>query len=245
MTQLERINIYLSRICWNDDVVIRWYDLVMILIVISTKICIFSGKMLQCDNFFQRCDRSGRWPNTFFVVFGTRPKCIINEFAWAARINNKIFQCHTVTNGIDLRRSPLDTLLWLTQGGSFEIIQRHQAKKGDSTNPSDCAKKNVKSHQSNPFTSLTIFNNSQHPHLSLDLPSSGNFIIGLQWLQKGCNALEVSGCKRTVEAGTAQSPSAAARTNTSIFLFFSPISFSLFFSSLLQIPLVPITSSGR
>ena len=92
---------------------------------------------------------------------------------------------------------------------------------------------------------MTIFNNSQHPHLSLDLPSSGNFIIGLQWLQKGCNALEVSGCKRTVEAGTAQSPSAAARTNTSIFLFFSPISFSLFFSSLLQIPLVPITSSGN
>ena len=51
-------------------------------------------------------ENSGRWPNMFFVVVGTRPKCIINVFAWAARINILIFQCHAVTNGIDLRRSP-------------------------------------------------------------------------------------------------------------------------------------------
>ena len=43
----------------------------------------------------------------FFVVVGTHPKCVINEFALDARIDVLIFQCHTVTNGIDLRRSPL------------------------------------------------------------------------------------------------------------------------------------------
>ena len=36
----------------------------------------------------------------FFVVVGTRPRCIINEFAWAARINIFIFRCHTVTKGL-------------------------------------------------------------------------------------------------------------------------------------------------
>ena len=43
----------------------------------------------------------------FFVVVGTHTKCVINEFALDARIDVLIFQCHTVTNGIDLRRSPL------------------------------------------------------------------------------------------------------------------------------------------
>ena len=42
----------------------------------------------------------------FFVVVGTHTKCIINEFALDVRIDILIFQCHTVTNGIDLRRSP-------------------------------------------------------------------------------------------------------------------------------------------
>ena len=42
----------------------------------------------------------------FFVVVGTHTKCVINEFALDARIDILIFQCHTVTNGIDLRRSP-------------------------------------------------------------------------------------------------------------------------------------------
>ena len=41
-----------------------------------------------------------------FVVVGTHTKCVINEFALDARIDILIFQCHTVTNGIDLRRSP-------------------------------------------------------------------------------------------------------------------------------------------
>ena len=46
-----------------------------------------------------------------FVVVGTHTKCVINEFALDARIDILIFQCHTVTNGIDLRRSPQLVLL--------------------------------------------------------------------------------------------------------------------------------------
>ena len=42
----------------------------------------------------------------FFVVVGTHTEHVINEFALDARINILIFQCHTVTNGTDLRRSP-------------------------------------------------------------------------------------------------------------------------------------------
>ena len=43
----------------------------------------------------------------FFVVVGTHTEHVINEFALDARINTLICQCHTVTNGTDLRRSPL------------------------------------------------------------------------------------------------------------------------------------------
>ena len=43
----------------------------------------------------------------FFVVVGTHTKSVINKFAPGARIIFLIFQCHTVTNGTDLRRSPL------------------------------------------------------------------------------------------------------------------------------------------
>ena len=42
----------------------------------------------------------------FIVVVGTNSEHVINEFALDARINIQIFECHTVTNGIDLRRSP-------------------------------------------------------------------------------------------------------------------------------------------
>ena len=42
----------------------------------------------------------------FFVVVSTQTKCVINKFAPGARIIFLIFQCHTVTNGTDLRRSP-------------------------------------------------------------------------------------------------------------------------------------------
>ena len=42
----------------------------------------------------------------FFVVVGTHTEHVINEFALDARINILICQCHTVTNGTDLRRSP-------------------------------------------------------------------------------------------------------------------------------------------
>ena len=43
----------------------------------------------------------------FFYVVGTHTKCIINDFAPAPRIDICIIQCHTVTNGTDLRKSPL------------------------------------------------------------------------------------------------------------------------------------------
>ena len=80
---------------------------------LKTKSDFFAGKMLLCDMPFSSIfllnnpERSGSWPNMFFVVVGTHTKCVINEFALDARIDILIFQCHTVTNGIDLRRSPL------------------------------------------------------------------------------------------------------------------------------------------
>ena len=79
---------------------------------LKTKSDFFAGKMLLCDMPFSSIfllnnhERSGSWPNMFFVVVGTHTKCVINEFALDARIDILIFQCHTVTNGIDLRRSP-------------------------------------------------------------------------------------------------------------------------------------------
>ena len=42
----------------------------------------------------------------FFYVVGTHTKCIINDFAPAPRIDICIIQCHTVTHGTDLRKSP-------------------------------------------------------------------------------------------------------------------------------------------
>ena len=91
---------------WYNDMIWWWYKLSY-----QWKSVFFQGKCysvtyLFLENFFQRYDRSGRLPNMFFVVVGTPPKCILNEFAWAAKFNILILQCHTVTNGIDLRRSP-------------------------------------------------------------------------------------------------------------------------------------------
>ena len=43
----------------------------------------------------------------FCYVVGTHTKCIINDFAPAPRIDICIIQCHTVTHGTDLRKSPL------------------------------------------------------------------------------------------------------------------------------------------
>ena len=43
----------------------------------------------------------------FFVGVGTHSKCVINDFTLTPRIDILIFQCHTVTNGTDLRKSPL------------------------------------------------------------------------------------------------------------------------------------------
>ena len=48
----------------------------------------------------------------FLFVVGTHTKCVINEFALDARTDILIFPCHTVTNGIDLRRSPPVHEIW-------------------------------------------------------------------------------------------------------------------------------------
>ena len=52
----------------------------------------------------------------FLFVVGTHTKCVIIEFALDARTDILIFPCHTVTNGIDLRRSPplVLCLQWMT-----------------------------------------------------------------------------------------------------------------------------------
>ena len=42
----------------------------------------------------------------FSYVVDTHTKCSINDFAPAPRTNILIFQCHTVTHGTDLRKSP-------------------------------------------------------------------------------------------------------------------------------------------
>ena len=49
----------------------------------------------------------------FFYVVDTHTKCIINDFAPAPRTNILIFQCHTVTHGTDLRKSPLWCYKWI------------------------------------------------------------------------------------------------------------------------------------
>ena len=80
---------------------------------LKTKSDFFAGKMLLCDMPFSSIfllnnyERSGSWPNMFLFVVGTHTKCVINEFALDARTDILIFPCDTVTNGIDLRRSPL------------------------------------------------------------------------------------------------------------------------------------------
>ena len=53
----------------------------------------------------------------FFYVVDTHTKCIINDFAPAPRTNILIFQCHTVTHGTDLRKSPQ---LWIEGAPVFE-----------------------------------------------------------------------------------------------------------------------------
>ena len=55
-------------------------------------------------------ERSGRWPNMFLDVGSTHTKYIMNDFALAPRTDLLNFKCHTVTNGTDLRKSPLHYL---------------------------------------------------------------------------------------------------------------------------------------
>ena len=43
----------------------------------------------------------------FFVIVWTLTNHNFNDFALPSRNQNHIFRCHTVTNGTDLRRSPL------------------------------------------------------------------------------------------------------------------------------------------
>ena len=59
----------------------------------------------------------------FFVVVGTHTEHVINEFAVDARNNILIFQCHTVTYGTDLRRSPLVCLRSLISSGFAANVQ--------------------------------------------------------------------------------------------------------------------------
>ena len=74
----------------------------------------------------------------FFVVVGTNTEHVINEFALDARINIQIFQCHTVTNGTDLRRSPqvrygLYICTKCPAGGPFGLLDFIQCAKRVST----------------------------------------------------------------------------------------------------------------
>ena len=43
----------------------------------------------------------------FLDVASTHTKCIMNDFALAPRTDLLNLRCHTVTNGTDLRKSPL------------------------------------------------------------------------------------------------------------------------------------------
>ena len=61
--------------------------------------------------------RPGRWHRMFFIILGTYTWWTFILFSLAQRILLLIFQCHTVTHGTDLRRSPLlwegyETALW-------------------------------------------------------------------------------------------------------------------------------------
>ena len=51
----------------------------------------------------------------FCYVVGTNTKCIINDFAPAPRIDICIIQCHTVTHGTDLRKSPQEQAFLIGQ----------------------------------------------------------------------------------------------------------------------------------
>jgi hypothetical protein len=56
----------------------------------------------------------------FFIVVGTHTEHVINEFALDARIDILICQCHTVTNGTDLRRSPQGKII--SEIGNSQIM---------------------------------------------------------------------------------------------------------------------------
>ena len=45
----------------------------------------------------------------FLDVVSTHTKYIMNDFALAPRTDLLNFKCHTVTNGTDLRKSPLNS----------------------------------------------------------------------------------------------------------------------------------------
>ena len=53
----------------------------------------------------------------FLDVASTHTKCIMNDFALAPRTDLLNFECHTVTNGTDLRKSPQQ---YLTEGNKSE-----------------------------------------------------------------------------------------------------------------------------
>ena len=80
---------------WYNDIIWWWYWLSYQWKSVFFQEKCYSVTCSFLENFFQRYDRSGRLPNMFFVVVGTPPKCILNEFAWAAKFNILILQCHT------------------------------------------------------------------------------------------------------------------------------------------------------
>ena len=62
----------------------------------------------------------------FFMILGTYRNQTFIDFSPAQRIQLKIFLCHTVTHGTDLRRSPQETKyqMLLSLGHSTGILSR-------------------------------------------------------------------------------------------------------------------------
>ena len=72
-------------------------------------------------------------PMRFLLLLVHTLNVFINKFASGARNFFLIFQCHTVTNGTDLRRSPpggapLGGAFF--QGGTFSPVENAQLKSG-------------------------------------------------------------------------------------------------------------------
>ena len=87
----------------------------------------------------------------FFYVVGTHTKCSIKDFAPAPRIDICIIQCHTVTNGTDLRKSPQGKNLRAKHMGNEEEGKRE----GKTTNLIECHISKVFSRYHHSLTHIT------------------------------------------------------------------------------------------